>query len=171
MKKRFLIILGLIILVLFSTGCAEKKKNTSQNYVEEFTGKCVMYIAKDDGFYYPTIYGDVALSNLPKHIYVDVAGEKFELYVKSVNVSSNGLYILSFKQTHIFNELTAGKHELDLIIDFGNSEIKIENYATFNVDEDYFVLNFASLGDDYNVCAMGKKSEWSIGPIYPIFPI
>lgn len=154
--------------MLFSTGCAEEKKKTSQAHVEEFTGKCSIYMVKDDGFYYPTIYGDVALSNLPKHIYCDVAGEEFELTVKSVNISSNGLYILSFKQEHAFNKLTAGEYGLDLIIDFGSTEIKIENYATFKVDSDYFIIHVASFDGEYLIIAMGKTSEWAIGPEFEI---
>ncbi len=167
MKKRFLIILGLIILMLFSSGCTqvEKKKNNLQTYAEEFTGKCVMYIAKDDGYYYPTIYGDVTLSILPNHLYVDVAGQTFELHVKSTNISSNGLYVLSFKQTHIFGELTKGTYEIDLIIDFGNSRIRIEEYGVFNVDDDYFLTALVNVDFSSGVVAMDKKSKWLSGPL------
>ncbi len=180
MKKRILIILGLVFLMLFSTGCAvdnqSKKKEPQQIHTEEFTGKCLMYIDEIDGYYYPTIYGDISLSRLPQNIYAQVAGTKFKLEVKSTNISSNGLYILSFKQTHLFGELSSGTYSINLIVDYGRSTIVVENCGIFNVDTNY---SFVALGNILAffpeianedvlspIIGMRKDDEWITSPVY-----
>ena len=168
MKKIIFILLGLFVLISFTSGCAvEENKNTSAVHVEEFDGKCAMYITKEDGLYFPLIYGNIALTNIPNSITVDVASEQFELDIKSLNVSSNGLYILTFKQTHAFNFLAKGEHVVDLIIDFGNAIVKLENFATFIADDDYVIFpiaNFYPDGIGQAILGMAKTKEWATGP-------
>ena len=89
------------------------------------------------GLYHPQIVGWVALKTIPDKVTLVCSNEKVELDIKAVNPSTNGLYVMNFKQEHIFDDLEKGDNPIHLLIQIGNKEFEIKNFDLFVCDDDY----------------------------------
>lgn len=162
MKKRLLAILLIFVVSFAFIGCS-KVENNDSGVVNAYDGVCQIYMTKKNSFYIPVVVGWIALNSIPNKIEVDCANQTFELDIKSVNVSSTGLYLLHFKQTEIFGNLTAGTHSVNLFITFGDTVIRIQNFDEFDCDDNYFIVNGINLESGEPIYLMDKESNW-IGP-------
>ena len=149
MKKLKFLTLFLVLLCLFSTGCA--KENPDGKLITEYEGKCSIYMTIDEyGFYHPQVVGWVALKTIPNKITLVCSEESFELNIKAVNPSTNGLYVLNFKQEHVFEDLEKGDNPIHLLIQIGDKQIEIKDFDLFICDDDYVGGTFAYMYDIFD---------------------
>lgn len=172
MKKRIYLIICLCLLTLFSFGC-QSAHNNNTTHVIEYEGECSIYMTEhESGFVYiPKIVGWVALSTIPDSLTLVCSDEEVELDIKSVTVSSAGLYILSFKQEHVFNDLEKGENPINLLVQIGSKVFEIKNFDVFNCNDDYVkvVTAFVDFDDEdwsASIPIIGMEAIWWWTPFY-----
>lgn len=156
--KKFLTFF-LVVILLFSCGCSKSKDNDII-YLTEYSGKVAVHITKQDGLYYPTITGDIALSFLPSKLVAICADENIELAIKSVN-RSNGLYILSFNQVHVFNHLEEKDYAIDMKMYYGGKVLCVLDFGVFSCDDEYSILSYIDMETGETGSGMDKESNWT----------
>ncbi|MBQ7236937.1 MAG: hypothetical protein IJX03_07310 [Clostridia bacterium] len=150
MKKRIYLIICLCLITLFSFGC-QPAHNNNISHVLEYDGKCSIYMTVDEyGYYHPQIVGWVALKTIPDKLTLVCSDEKVELDIKSVNPSTNGLYVMNFKQEHIFHDLEKGDNPIHLLIQIGGREFEIKNFDLYVCDDDYEAANICLITDIFD---------------------
>ena len=138
--------LFIALLCLFSAGCSTH--SSDERLITEYEGKCSIYMTVDEyGFYHPQIVGWVALKTIPDKVTLVCSDEKVELDIKSVNPSTNGLYVMNFKQEHIFHDLEKGDNPIHLLIQIGGREFEIKNFDLYVCDDDYEASNICLISD------------------------
>ena len=168
MKKINFLAIFIAVLCLFSAGCSTH--NPDGKVVSEYDGKCSIYMTIDEyGLYHPQIVGWVTLKTIPDKVTLVCSNEKVELDIKAVNPSTNGLYVMNFKQEHIFDDLEKGDNPIHLLIQIGNKEFEIKNFDLFVCDDDYEECVSAVIVDldtFETIQIYGMEKPWWWTPFY-----
>lgn len=158
MKKIYSLVVAVIIaLTLTLFGCAKPADN---GYKTEHGGNVAITVEEKESFYYAQINGEIALSELPNSLTLLCNDESISLDVVAVNVSNNGLYVINFRQTHIFKLLEEKEYTIGLTYKVSGKTVTLENFGTFNCNDAYFEI-YASKFNGEIIHAMDREKNWT----------
>lgn len=175
MKKYKILAMFLTLILAFSFGCQKSETAPKKEVLTDYDGTCKMTIVERDSFYYPTLSGTIILSVIPDGLSAEIAGEEFDLEIRSIN-ASNGMYVLGFREEHVFGKLEKKTYSIAINVHWNGKVLQAKNFGTFECDDDYFALHAVSFNpewgtdasnedewmqDSETIVAMDKESNWT----------